>query len=216
MGYRDERSEVFQALGEIFRSGNLDRARESVRSLDEDPERLILWIDENLPFEFREPRDLDRGMKNLARADEYLGMVRRKQQYALWKYASDLMAGGVAVARRGMYAGSRYRFPLWLSKMSRSRGLRATMASILDKLGTATHTSQRMARVHLLPTFTLLFRHDEDFRMAQAFHLELTASEIAHLLGEREGSKAVERVLRGAEGLRSRRTRLTSFSRFET
>lgn len=215
LGYRDERSEVFEALGEIFRSGKLDRARRSVRSLDEDPERLILWIDENLPFEYREPPDLNRGLKNLARADEYLGMVRRRQQYALWKYASDLMTGGVAVARHGEYAGSRYRFPLWLSKMSRSRGLRATVDSILNKLGAATHTSRRMARVHLLPTFTLLFRHDERFRMTQAFHLEFTAREIAHLLGEKEDSKAVRRVLQGAESLRGGPTRVTPFSHFE-
>ncbi len=214
LGYRDERSEVFQVLGDIFRSGSLDRARESVRSLNEDPERLILWIDENLPFEYREPQDLERGLRALARADEYLGMVRRKQRYGLWKYASDLMTGGLVVARHGDYAGARYRFPLWLSKMSRSRMRRATVASILLKLGRSCHTSRRQAREYLLPMFVTLFKHDEDFRMAQTLSLDLTPKEVALLLGEKEDSKSVRRVFIGVESLRSGKA--VPFSRFES
>lgn len=214
LGYRDERAEVFEVLGDIFRSGSLERARASVRTVDEDPERLILWIDENVPFEYREPEDLDRALRRLARGDEYLGRVRRVRQYGLWKYASDLMAGGVAVARRAEAAGSRYRFPLWLSKLARSRGIRGTADSLLSKLGSAAHSSRRAARLHLLPTFAWLFRRDEEFRMAQAASLDLTAREIAYLLGEKEDSKAVKRVQVGAESLR-RGPGASPFSRFE-
>jgi replication factor C large subunit len=216
LGYRDERKEVFQALYEIFRSGDLEAARRSVMALDEDPERLILWIDENLPYEYRDPEDLERALQALARADQYLGLTRMSQQYGLWRYASDLMSGGLAVARQGSYAGAQYRFPLWLAKMSRTRHLRATAASLLQKLGRHCHVSKRSAREFLLPAFRYLFKQDEDFRMAQSLQLELDAREIAFLLGEKEDSKAVKRVLQGVESMRSRKGTLSPFSRFES
>ncbi len=216
LGYRDETKEVFEALGEIFRSGSLDSARRSVMNLDEDPERLILWIDENMPYEYRDLEDLDRGARRLARADEYLGRVRRQQQYALWKYAKDMMAGGMATARRSSFAGAQYRFPLWLAKMSRTRHMRATVDSTLQKLGQYCHLSRRAARVSLLPVFRFLYRHSEEFRINQTVRLDLEAKEIALLLGEKEDSKAVKRVIEGAEGLREGRPTVVPFSRFES
>jgi replication factor C large subunit len=216
LGYRDERKEVYEVLTTIFRSGDLDAARFSVMSLDEDPERLILWIDENLPYEYRDPEDLERGYRTLSKADQYLGLVRRMQQYGLWRYASDLMSGGLAVARRGPYARAQYRFPLWLAKMSRTRFQRATADSVLAKLGRHCHVSKRGTREHLLPAFRFLFKHDENFRLAQTLHLELDAREIAFLLGEKEDSKAVRRVLQGVEGLRARRGEISAFARFES
>ncbi|MFQ5918489.1 MAG: replication factor C large subunit [Thermoplasmata archaeon] len=215
LGYRDEHTEVFQALEDILRSGDLDAARKSTFGLDEDPERLILWIDENLPQEYWDPEDLDRGLRALARADEFLGRVRRSQRYQLWKYASDWMTGGVAVAREGSYAGSRYRFPLWLVKMSRSRYRRATADALLGKMGAAYHVSRQRARLTVLPLFTQLFRAEEAFRFAQTAHLDLDAREIAFVLGEKQDSKAVKRVLEGAESLRRGPQAATPFSRFE-
>ncbi|MFQ5986188.1 MAG: replication factor C large subunit [Thermoplasmata archaeon] len=216
LGYRDEHTEVFHALEEVFQSGDLDAARASTFGLDEDPERLILWIDENLPREYWDPEDLERGMGALARADEYLGRVRRSRRYSLWKYASDWMTGGVAVARMGSYAGSRYRFPLWLVTMSRSRYRRATADSLLGKMGGAYNVSRRRARLTLLPLFAHLFRTEEAFRFAQTARLDLDAREIAFVLREKQDSKAVRRVLEGAESLRRGLTGVTPFSRFET
>ncbi|MFQ5920112.1 MAG: replication factor C large subunit [Thermoplasmata archaeon] len=216
VGYRDERTEVFQALEEILRSGDLTTARNSTRGLDEDPERLIMWIDENLPGEFWDPEDLERGTAALARADEYLGRVRRTRRYGLWKYASDWMTGGVAIARKGSFAGSRYRFPLWLVKMSRSRYRRATADSLLGKIGEAYHMSRQRARLTVLPLFAHLFRSDESFRFAQTARLDLDAREVAYVLGEKQDSKAVKRVLEGAESLRRGPGPVTPFSRFET
>ncbi len=215
LGYRDERKEVFEVLREIFRSSSFEDARRAAREVDEDPERLIMWIDENLPFEYRDPEDLARGLHRLGRADEYLGRVRRERQYGMWRYAGDLMTGGTAVARRKDPAGGRYRFPLWLAKMSRTRGLRATVDSILGKLGLAAHLSKRGTREYLLPLFRFLYRHSEEFRLHQTLKLDLTAKEIALLLGDKEDSKAVRRVLQGVEGLRSDQTKVVPFSRFE-
>src|SRR6266571_4230258 len=52
LGYRDRELTIFPVIEEILRSGDARRAREAVRDLDETPEDLILWIDQNLAHEF--------------------------------------------------------------------------------------------------------------------------------------------------------------------
>src|SRR3990170_622261 len=87
LGYRDRQGTIFGALQEIFRSGDATRALKAVRDLDETPEDLILWVDHNLPYEYRSLADLGRGYDALAKADRYLGRTRRRQSYGMWAYA---------------------------------------------------------------------------------------------------------------------------------
>lgn len=198
IGYRDVKGEIYAALTKIFRSGRFNEAARSTEDLDEDPDRILLWVDENLPMEYREADDLSRGYEALSRADVYLGRVRRRQRYGFWSYATEMMTGGVATAREGRPMGGQFRFPLWLAKMSRSRGVRAALKSISQKLAVALHTTPNRARQDILPTFQHLFRAQEDFRKASTIALGLEAKEIAILLDADEDSKAVKELVDAA------------------
>jgi replication factor C large subunit len=203
LGYRDTRKTIFESVREILSSGSCKKSRESCMALDEAPDTLILWIDENLPLEYREPDDLQAGLDSLSRADVYLGRVRRKRYYRLWAYASDLMTCGVSVARKGSAHGQgRYRFPLWLTKMSRSRAVRRTFRSISEKIGAETHTSSAIARADILPGFTYLFLNDFEFRASLTARLELTEREVAFLLSEKEDSNAVRQTMEQARRIK--------------
>ena len=191
LGDRDVEGSVYDALREIFQSGSVERARRASANLDEDPESLILWIDENLPLEYRDPADLVRGYDRLSRADVYLGRTRRRQAFRFWAYASDLMTAGVAMARHGRWAGGQYRFPMWLAKMSRTRGRRATAQSLCLKIGAAVHASWKRTFVDVLPVFTAMFRSDEAFRRAMAAAFRFEEKELAYLLDADEDSKEV-------------------------
>lgn len=191
LGYRDVEGNVFEALREIFQSGDALRARRAVENLDEDPESLILWIDENLPYEYRDPADLARGYEQLSRADVWLGRVRRAQAYRFWAYASDAMTAGVATARRMRWGGGQYRFPLWLSKMSRTRARRQTKQSLCRKIGAVTHASWRRTALDVLPSFQEVFRSNEEFRHAMASAIRFDEKELAYLLDADEDSKEV-------------------------
>ena len=210
IGARDRESSVYAALQEIFRSGDARRARDSTRNLDESPEDLILWIDENIPVDYRREDDLERGLRALGRADEYLARTRRRQQYGLWAYASDLMAMGVAVARQGRFGGGQYMFPQWLLKQSRTRGRRQVRTSLASKIGRHLHTSRAVALTDILSPFRFLFANDGDFRFASTIELDLNEKEVAFLLDEKEDSHPVrhlmERVakVRGMEPTASR------------
>jgi len=216
VGTRDREVTVFAALREIFESGDAKRAREAYERLDEAPEDMLLWIDENLPLTFRNPADLSAGLVAITRADQFLGRSRWRQAYGLWSYAVDLMTAGVAVARRGRPVSAQMRFPLWLTMMSRSRSRRSVRDSLGAKLGSYLHMSRRSAVQESLPAFTTLFGGDDEFRLAAAVRLDLTERELGYLLAEDEDSHtvrhlrdAVEKVRGTAEG--DRRGAASSF-----
>lgn len=193
LGTRDRESTVFAALREIFQSSDAKRARRGVMNLDEAPSDLLLWIDENLPYEYRLADDLERGFDAVSRSDRYLGRARRRQAYGLWSYATDMMTAGVATARRGRFSGGRYRFPDYLIRMSRSRGVRQVRNSLARKIGRHVHTSRRVVLNEVLPVFKSLFNRDVDFRVESTIRLGLDEREVAYILDEKEDSPKVRR-----------------------
>jgi replication factor C large subunit len=192
IGYRDPRSRTFDVLREIFKGTDCAKPRRALWALDETPETLMLWIDENLPSEYRRSDDLAAGYNALSRADIFLGRVSRRQYFGFWSYASDMMTAGVAMAKKEPYPGfTPYRFPLWLVKMSRSKTIRGTTTSISRKLMQNYHISIDNALTDLLPYFKHLYLKDEDFRIYQTIKLDLSEREIAHILGKKEDSPDV-------------------------
>src|SRR5213596_1420833 len=202
LGYRDREHSIFPAIEEILRSGDARRARDAARGLDESPEDLLLWVDQNLGHEYSRPDDLVRGYEALSRADIYLGRTRRRQRYGLWSYASEMMSSGVAVARKGRARGSQLEFPYYLIQMSRSRAQRGARNSLAKKLALALHVSQALVRSELLPTIRTLFEGDEELRVHLTAELGLDEREAAFLLNETETSHAVKHLLEKAAKVR--------------
>ena len=198
VGFRDRERSMFAALEEIFRSGDLKRARSAVLELDESPEDLILWVEHNVPREYGDRGDVSRAFEQLSRADVYLGRVRRRQDYGLWSYASEKMSIGVALARQGRPRGGQLEFPLYLMQMSRSRGTRMARNSLAKKLGRYLHASAALVLTDILPTVKALFREDEELRVRITAQLGLDEKEAAFLLDESEDSHAVKHLLEKA------------------
>ncbi|MGF3584995.1 MAG: replication factor C large subunit, partial [Thermoplasmatota archaeon] len=130
LGYRDREKIIFDALREIFKTRDIKGIRDCVSNLDVDPENIILWINENLPSEYRDFNDLVKGYEALSKADVFLGRTRRKQNYGLWSYACDIMHGGVALAKTRDYYSERYSFPLWLKELKDGKPEREIRESI--------------------------------------------------------------------------------------
>ncbi|MGD0057451.1 MAG: replication factor C large subunit [Methanomassiliicoccales archaeon] len=196
LGNRQVTKTMYDLLGEVLHGTNPSRSRIIMMEVNEAPEYVLLWLDENLPIEYRKPEDLERGFHCLARSDIFLGRVGRRQYFGLWSYASDLMSYGVNVAKESQYREyTRYRFPLYLMKMSRTRALRSVKESISLKLGAACHMSSSAIAENLLPYFNWLFQRDKDFRIAMAIKFGLDSEEIAYLLNEKIDSHSVRHLI---------------------
>ena len=202
LSYRDIKKTIFDSLGEIFRTTNAKNARDSIYNLDEEPDFVVLWLDENLPLAYRDAGDLKRGYDALAKADIYLGRAQRKKQFGMWRYANDMMTVGVALAKRRSYGGGGgYQFPMWLRKMGQYKGTRAAVDSLLGKIAGECHTSKSVARREILPFFRQIFCNSKTFRVAMISGINgegFEEQEIAFLLGEPVSSHAVRHALEDA------------------
>lgn len=218
LGHRDSKTTIFKAITGVFKATSYKRALESVYDLDEDPEHLLLWIDENLPIAYKRPEDLAQAYHPLSKASIYLRRVRKRQYYKFWKYANDMMTAGVAVSKANPYPGfTRYQFPTWLTKMSKTRGLRATRKSLNEKLSNAYHTSRYVAQTAMFPYIKYLFENEREFEIHMIRNLDLEAEEIAYILGESADSQAIKSLLEESQTLeRPKKEEKSQFEGFES
>ena len=157
LGSRDKQKEMFELLAVIFRSMDYPTPRRTAMEVDENPEAIALWVDDNLPLAYEDPYDLQRGYEALSRADLCLGRVRRRQYYGLWSYASELSTSGVALAKkRPPTHRPRYQFPSWLRRMASSRGHRAVRTTALSAMARHCHISHSTALTEMRPLFASL------------------------------------------------------------
>ena len=196
---RNVRKNMYDLMGSIFRKSDAMGSRAMLRDVDEEPSYVLLWLDENMPYEYTDPGDLIRGYEKLSRADIFLGRVSRRQYYGLWSYATDTMTAGVCVARRVDTRNRNYfRFPGYMTKLSRSKGVRATKASVCQKLADLLHTSTKRISMDVLPPLKTMLSKDADLRVGVVKDADLDAEEIAFLLDSKVDSKIVKETMAAA------------------
>ena len=199
---RDVKSSIFKVLEVIFKGNNSVEALQASYDLDESPEDLINWVDENLPLAYS-GADLWRGYESLARADMFLGRVRVRQNYGLWRYAGFLMTGGVQAARAERRHGYvAFRPPSLWRRMGQTRKARSVRDSAAKKIGAHCHVSAAFARAELMG-FVGLLLSDKKRAAPLAAELELEAEEIALLLGSSPTTKKVQSIYEEAQKLRA-------------
>jgi len=186
----------YELMAEIFHGSSPIRARHLIMDAQEDPEHMMLWVEENLPVAYRDAEDLLRGFQMLSRADMFLSRVKKRQYFGFWSYATELMSFGVCAAKQRPYRDFvRYQFPSYLMKMSRSKGQRAIKQAVGLKLGSACHISMKGAQQEVLPYFQMLYRMNKEFQLATTIDLGLDQEEAAFLLDEKVDSSAVKHLM---------------------
>ncbi|RLG26252.1 replication factor C large subunit [Methanosarcinales archaeon] len=195
---RDSKETVFQVISKIFKGSNLGEAHGLTFQLNETPEDLIQWIDENLPLVYRDPSDLTDSFDALSHADVFLGRVRRRENYRMWKHASLLMSGGVAVSKTHHYKGARLKPPSTWQRLARTRSIRRTQDSIALKIGKHCHTSKSFAKKELI-NFIERLMQDENKATLLSAELDFTEEEIAHLLQTKTTNKKVKKIYKTAK-----------------
>jgi len=194
---RDSKETVFQVISKIFKGSNLREAHGLTFQLDETPEDLIYWIDENLPIVYKDPVDLTNSFEVLSKADIFLGRVRRRENYRMWKHASLLMSGGIAVSKTHHYIGVRLRPPSTWQRLARTRSIRKMQDSISLKIGKHCHTSKNFARTELT-NFIKTLMQDENSATQIAAELDFAEEEIAHILQTKTTDKKVKKIYKAA------------------
>lgn len=176
-GKRDVRESIFRILARIFKKKNSDILHD-VYNLDESPEDLIWWIDENIPAEY-EGESLYRAFNMISRADIFLKRVKVRQYYRLWRYATYLMVLGVQHSkdkpRRGF---TKYSRPTLWNLLFIRRQKRRVIERIHEKIGARLHCSKKKSAEFVFLISILLQKYDPA-KVREFF--EFTSDEVAEI-----------------------------------
>ncbi|HMK15442.1 MAG TPA: replication factor C large subunit, partial [Methanomicrobiales archaeon] len=102
---KDDRVSIFDLVHSLFRGREDAALLASARAADEPPDTVLQWVEANL-VHLPDPPARALAYRWISRADEYLGLTLRRQNYSLWRYATALMLLGPALAAggRGVHA----------------------------------------------------------------------------------------------------------------
>jgi len=190
LAYRDVEKSVFQALAQIFATDNAKRAKMASLGVDMFPHELLQWIDENVPYVYTNPHDVARAYEALSRADIYLARAQRTGNYGLWKYATDMMTAGVAVAGVKKKGFVRIYPPKTIRLLTSSKSERSLRDSIVKKVMSGMH----MARLEALETLSYLksiFEANPDVAAHFTVFLDLDLKEVEFLAGDSKTAKTI-------------------------
>lgn len=203
---RDVKETIFKALVKVFKGHHRSDALDAVRTLDETPEDLILWVDENLPIQFPNQDakgkpaeggvnpDVANGYKVLSKADLYLGRVRRRQTYRMWRYAGFMTTVGPMSVRSKEYSGFiKYTSPSKWKRMGQSRSVRNLRDNIAVKIASRHGKSMRVSRNEIIPYYRKLMENEE-YAVALAGESDFDMDELVYLLKAKSATKKVQSV----------------------
>lgn len=186
---RDADGRLAELVRAVLNEPRYYRSGEIRDRVDESPEELAPWFEENVPRSATNALGRSRGIEAVARADVHLSRARRFRVYSLWSYASELLTGGasLALASAGVPRSAPPSFPSFLSVMGRSRVTRGLRDALLGRLGTELHMSRRKGADSTLPFLDGMLRPDRT-RDRTAF--EGWAREFALQIGLNEAEAA--------------------------
>ena len=190
LAYRDVEKSVFQALAQVFATDNAKKAKLATLGVDMFPNELLLWIDENMPYVYYKPEDIARAYEALSRADIYLARAQRTGNYSLWKYATDMMTAGVAVAGVKKKGFVRIYPPKTIKLLTESKTERTLRNSIAKKVMKEMH----MAKLEALETLhylRVIFENNPDIAAHFVVYLDLDLKEAEFLAGDSERAKSI-------------------------
>jgi len=216
-GERDTSRGIFDFLDALIKEEDAEGALRASYEVDETPDDLINWIEDNVPKDY-EGAELADAFSFIANADRWLGRVRQSQNYKYWRYAGDNMTAGVAASRRSPKGGwTRYGPPSYWSKLGRSRGTRDRRDGIARKIAEASGTSMGTARRGVMPFLAAMTHHckPRELTVEMAARYDLDEKDLSFITGSGESTNKVESIIEDAQELREKDTVSHSGGAFE-
>jgi len=145
-GERERDETIINALLKVFKTTSPEIAINAYEHIDEDIDKIFLWLDENLPKEYTKIEDLAKAYDNLSLADVYFGRIRRWQYYRYYVYIYNLLSVGIALSKKEknndyvQYGPPGRILKIWIANQKKLR-----RKSIAEKIAFHTHTSAKRA-----------------------------------------------------------------------
>jgi replication factor C large subunit len=153
LGVRKQTEKIASALIKVFKSTDPEVVFGSFDDVDEDLDKIFLWLDHNIPIEYLRSADLAKAYDVLSLADRFYGRIRRWQYYRFYVYCYVLLSVGIALSKEEKYSSPpMYKQPSRLLKYWQANMAYAKRKSVVEKLATA----QKISYKECLKTFPTL------------------------------------------------------------
>ena len=176
---RKRTESIINALTIIFKSSSVENALPALNDVDVDINKVFLWMDYNMPKEYKQFAALARAYEHISRADVFNGRIRRQQHWRFLVYIYNLLTAGISSAKDErnkefvQYKQTSRLLRIWQSNIKNAK-----KKDIAIKLATGTHTSKRVA-MEQMPYLKEMFRNGNPEIVAE---LDLSDEEVAWLM----------------------------------
>ena len=178
---RDREESIKKALVKIFKSNDMSIAEHALDNITENLDEAILWIEENIPVEYKKPAEIARAFDALSKADVYRGRIRRQQHWRFLVYISALSSAGVASAKDArypsfaMYKPTERILKIYIANMKFQK-----RKAIAQKIAAKTHSSRKEVIKSTIPYLQIMMK-SKSFADGLAKEFELDEEEVEWL-----------------------------------
>jgi len=170
------------ALVRVFKNSDPKIALTAFENVEEDFDKQFLWLDENLPKEYKNPKDLAKAYDCMSLADVFKGRIRRWQHWRFLVYVNSFLTAGIATSKTEknkefiQYTPTKKLLKIWMANMKNQK-----KKAIALKIAEKTHTSAKRVIKDVLPYLIPIFKNNKEQGQEIADDLELEKEELAWL-----------------------------------
>ena len=177
LGEREREENILTVLKNIFKLNEIKKVINSFDDANVDLDEAALWLDENIPREYLEDKDLSEAYNNLSKADVFNGRIRKRQYWRFSFYRNFFLTAGISLAKSRNYLNYlAYKRTNRLLKLFWAKQKNLKKKEISKKIAEKTHCSQKKAFKDTTPFIQLIYRKEEAIE-----DLDLTEEEILWL-----------------------------------
>lgn len=170
---------IFNALNLVFKSSSAQTALAAFDDVDLDQDKVILWMDENLPKEYTAPQALAKAYEHLSRADIFRRRIMRRQHWRFLVYIYNLLSAGISTSKDERNTSFvNYRQPMRLLKIWQAKMRQAKKKALVDKLKETLHGSKKSINQQMVYLEPILSKADSELLEKE---LNLSVEDVGYL-----------------------------------
>ena len=182
LGDRDRTEKMFNALIKVFKNSDLKIAIEAFDNVEENLDECMLWLDENLPREYENPKDLARAYDMMSKADMFRRKIKRRQHWRFLVYVNALLTAGIASCKSEKCRKFVKYMPTGrLLKIWRINQKNMKKKAIAFKIAEHTHSSSQRVLKDSFPYMKFIFQNNKEVSDSISEELELDKEEVEWL-----------------------------------
>ncbi|MBD3247172.1 replication factor C large subunit [Candidatus Pacearchaeota archaeon] len=173
---RNKETDIFSAMKHVFKGKPTDKTRKIFDSVNMPIDKIILWIEENIPAEYS-GKALAKAYDRLSKVDVFKGRIYKQQYWRFLVYEYALLSYGISASKEKTKTGfTSYKKPSRILKIWINNRRTAKKKSIAKKYAELVHVGHKRA-MREFPIIKNIIKSDEDIQD----ELQLDEDELAYL-----------------------------------